>query len=100
MSRRTTWRRYRQGVSQDYVEAHMWFNLAAAQSSDEDREPYVKNRDAVAARISDLAVVRYGQYKSARLDFRGSDARNPATEGDTLWVNYSTRRFSSRSMAF
>ena len=24
---------------------------------------------------------------------------NPATEGDTLWVNYSMRRFSSRSMA-
>ena len=24
----------------------------------------------------------------------------PTTEGDTLWVNYSTRRFSSRSMAF
>ena len=52
MSRRTTWRRYRQGVSQDYVEAHMWFNLAAAQSSDEDREPYVKNRDAVAERMT------------------------------------------------
>ena len=38
--------------------------------------------------------------QSPRLDFRGSDARNPATEGDTLWVNYSTRRFSSRSMVF
>ena len=38
--------------------------------------------------------------QSPRLDFRGSDARNPATAGDTLWVNYSTRRFSSRSMAF
>ncbi len=44
--------------------------------------------------------VPYGQDKSARLDFRGFDARNPATKGDTLWVNYSTRRFSSRSMAF
>ncbi len=51
-------------------------------------------------RISDFAVVPYGQDTSARLDFWGSDARNPATEGDTLWVNYSTRRFSSRSMAF
>ena len=51
-------------------------------------------------RISDFAVVPYGQDTSARLDFRGSNARNPATEGDTLWVNYSTRRFSSRSMAF
>ena len=51
----------------------------------------------VLARISDFAVVPYGHDKSARLNFRGSDARNPATEGDTLWVNYSTRRFSSRS---
>ena len=31
----------------------------------------------VYARISDLAVVPYGQDKSARRDFRGSDARNP-----------------------
>ena len=31
-------------------------------------------------------MVPYGQDTSARLDFRGSDARNPATEGDTLWV--------------
>ena len=45
-------------------------------------------------------MVPYGQDKSARLDFRGSDARNPATEGDPLWVNYSTRRFSSRSNGF
>ena len=52
------------------------------------------------ARISDFAMVLYGQDKAARLDFLGSDARNPATEGDPLWVNYSTRRFSSRSMAF
>ena len=51
----------------------------------------------IKARISDFAVVPYGHDKSARLNFRGSDARNPATEGDTLWVNYSTRRFSSRS---
>ncbi len=29
------------------------------------------------ARISDFAVVPYGQDKSARRDFRGSDARNP-----------------------
>ena len=51
------------------------------------------------ARISDLAVVPYRQNQSPRLDFRGSDARTPATEGDTLWVNYNTRRFSSRSTA-
>ena len=37
-----------QGVPQDYVEAHMWFNLAVAQSSGENRDRYVKARDAVA----------------------------------------------------
>ena len=37
-----------QGVPQNYVEAHMWFNLAAAQLSGEDREKYVEARDAVA----------------------------------------------------
>ena len=42
----------------------------------------------ILTRISDFAVVPYGHDKSARLNFRGSDARNPATEGDTLWVNY------------
>ncbi len=68
----------------------------------EGRETTLGSRRLVhmLARISDFAVVPYGQDKSPRLNFRGSDARNLATEGDTLWVKYSTRRFSSRSMAF
>ena len=33
-----------QGVPQDYVQAHMWFNLAAAQGHEAGRE----NRDLVA----------------------------------------------------
>ena len=37
-----------QGVPQDYVEAHMWLNLATAQSSGEDREKYVEVRDLTA----------------------------------------------------
>ena len=48
-------------------------------------------------RISDMAVVPYRQDQAPRLDFWGSDVRNHTTEGDTRWVNYSTRRFSSRS---
>ena len=36
-----------QGVTQDYVEVHMWFNLAAAQGNDHAR----KNRDIVAKRM-------------------------------------------------
>ena len=51
-------------------------------------------------RISDLAMVLYRQDKSPRLDFWGSDVRSHTTEGDTLWVNYKPRPFSSPSMAF
>ena len=54
----------------------------------------------VRARISDLPVVPYRQDQSPRPDFWGSDVRHHTTEDDTRWVNYSTRRFSSRSTAF
>ena len=40
------------GVPQDYVEAHMWTDLAAAQISGEDRDMWVKNRDANAAMMT------------------------------------------------
>ena len=36
------------GVSQDYVEAHIWSNLAAAQSSGGLRDQAVRNRDIFA----------------------------------------------------
>ncbi len=41
-----------QGVPQDYVQAHMWTNLAVAQSSGEDRDQGVENRDIIAARMT------------------------------------------------
>ena len=44
-------------------------------------------------RISDMAVVPYRQDQAPRLDFWGSDIRNHTTEGDTLWVNYTTSHF-------
>ena len=40
------------GVPQDYVVAHMWLKLAAAQSFGVYREPYVKARDAVAEHMT------------------------------------------------
>ena len=40
------------GGPQDLVAAHMWLNLAAAQSSGDDRERSVKERDAVATRMT------------------------------------------------
>ena len=33
------------GVAQDRVRAHMWFNLAAAISTDGNAKPAAKNRD-------------------------------------------------------
>ncbi len=40
------------GVPQNIVESHMWFTLAAAGSSIENRDTYVTARDAVAARMT------------------------------------------------
>ena len=38
-----------QGVTQDYVQAHMWYNLAVSKSPPgKDRNKAVKNRNAVA----------------------------------------------------
>ncbi len=48
-----------QGVPQDYVQAHMWFNLAASRYSAaeaEERANAVKNRDAVAARMTPAQI--------------------------------------------
>ena len=45
-----------QGVPQDYVQAHMWFNLAAAGSTGEDRESAVENRDLAADQLTPDAL--------------------------------------------
>jgi hypothetical protein len=37
-----------EGVPQDFVQAHMWLNLATSRASGEDRERIVENRDSVA----------------------------------------------------
>jgi uncharacterized protein len=41
-----------QGVPQDYVQAYMWLNLAAAQASPQERDYWVRIRDAVASKLS------------------------------------------------
>ena len=41
-----------EGVLQDDVAAHMWLNLAAAQSTGEARERHAAARDAVAERMT------------------------------------------------
>jgi TPR repeat protein len=40
------------GVPQDYVLAHLWFNLAASQSTGEDHERYSAARDDVASKMT------------------------------------------------
>ena len=37
-----------EGVPQDYVEAHRWYNLTASRASAEDRKQAAEARDAVA----------------------------------------------------
>jgi hypothetical protein len=51
-------------------------------------------------RISDLVVVLSSAEQASRLDFPGSDARNPARTGDTLWVRRNPSPFSSPSTGF
>jgi hypothetical protein len=43
-------------VSQDYVVAHMWLNLAAARLRAETREKAVASRDSVALKMTAEAI--------------------------------------------
>ena len=46
-----------EGVPQDYVQAHMWYNLAASIfPPGEDRDKAVKNRDIVAKRMTPAQI--------------------------------------------
>ncbi len=46
-----------QGVPQDYVQAHMWFILAASRfPPGEDRDKAVENRDIVAKRMTPAQI--------------------------------------------
>ena len=41
-----------EGVPQDYVQAHMWLNLAASRRTGEDRETSVSVRDLIAEELT------------------------------------------------
>ncbi len=46
-----------QGVTQDYAQAHMWYNLAASRlPPGENRDKAVKNRDDVAKRMTPAQI--------------------------------------------
>ena len=40
------------GVPQDYVQAHMWYNLSASRRTGEARDNAVEGRDQVAGRMT------------------------------------------------
>jgi TPR repeat protein len=40
------------GVPQDYVESHMWYNLAASNASGDNREGFTNERDHVAKKMT------------------------------------------------
>jgi TPR repeat protein len=47
------------GVPQDYVEAHKWFNLAAARftaAETEGRDKAVKSRDSLASQMTEAQI--------------------------------------------
>lgn len=45
------------GVTQDYVEAHKWFNIAAAKSTDKElRDKAAKNRDIAANKMTPAQI--------------------------------------------
>ena len=54
----------------------------------------------VVARISDFTVVPYPLEHASCPDCAGFRHEEPATEGDTQWVNYKPSPFSSRSTGF
>jgi hypothetical protein len=46
-----------QGVPRDYVQAHMWLNIAASSfPPGKDRDKTVKNRDIVAKRMTSAQI--------------------------------------------
>jgi TPR repeat protein len=48
-----------EGVPQDYVQAHKWFNLAASRfpaSEKENRDKAVENRDRIAAKMTPAQI--------------------------------------------
>ena len=40
-----------EGVPQDYIQAHMWYNLSASNRTGDERDIAVSNRDRVAEKM-------------------------------------------------
>jgi hypothetical protein len=44
------------GVPQDFIRAHMWFNVAAAALTGDERKAAIKNRDNVASQLTAVQI--------------------------------------------
>jgi hypothetical protein len=49
------------GISQNYVQAHMWFDLSASQSVGKTREETIKNKNLVAKKMTEKEIERAQQ---------------------------------------
>jgi TPR repeat protein len=56
-----------QGVPQNFVEAHKWWNLAASRASAENQTQMAEGRDALAALMTPAQIVDAQQRASAWL---------------------------------
>jgi TPR repeat protein len=48
---------YGLGAPQDYVQAHMWLNLAASRASGDDQKRYADARESVAKKMTPQQIV-------------------------------------------
>ena len=63
-----------QGMPQDYIQAHMWYNLAAASGGDEDKERHAKNRDSIAEKMT-LGQVLEAQRRAREWEPKSSGSQ-------------------------
>jgi hypothetical protein len=71
-----------EGVPQDYVEAHVWLNIAVSHASSDKREKWVKSRDEVAQKMSrpQIAEAQHRARESSNASL--PDAIGDAERGD------------------
>ena len=75
-----------QGVPQDDVLAHMWFNLAASRSTGEARESAISNRDIVAGFMTPDQVAEAQRLARGFDRSPNSSKRSTANSGEKRWL--------------
>ena len=65
-----------EGVPQDYVQAHLWFNLAASRATDQEDDPFLLE-NAVSVRDALASLMTADQLAEAERLAREWDAAHP-----------------------